>query len=640
MLLLHKPGKIIITKNNYIASFLLSNYKNLFFKKFIFWEDYKVLNKLIESYVKQYRESTNANFDFILLGDHSYTKRHNLFFHFYFNYYSIRNDIIDNHYLVYGLLILNGEYNKIALVQVENRYLEDESGFYFHFERPLKTIETTLFDNINTNNNQSRNVKQYFINYNKTIKLIMQSMKKDNNKSRNKNKNIYLYSFTDDSIREGYDKFLNMICDNTNNYHDFSSEPVLYDRFYKVYYPQQYIFLVKNRMVFSFNDLNKTIINIKKFFILDDSRNIFIFDDLAAISKVLAFDDTFSYDLVTDKELLSIYNYKQVWNEINSNKNNVDKNIVYHNKDNWLIFSIFEKIENRYVEFRKEVKILYFKSVNGFFYNAQNKVYKKFSGLLIDFEFALVLEEDEHYLYVNEPKFEYILLSHGYYYHKAPSNLLNLILDEDIIGEINRFVKDNLFSKPFSVDVSEYLDTEISDILSEYRDIFIGPHKITIDLSNLKITADYLLNNTFVDMIEIEKQNMIYYLFSVIFKNDAIITKKETGNNIVIYQVKTYEEDLIYIKVQTNKTEDFYMIGENGADSETGETFTLRLSFALSKELWEEIKCGNISLNKIEGYFYIHNQYQYSYEQHISWDTYRVFLDFICTWQEHSTEWK
>lgn len=637
MLLFHKPGKIMIIKNNYIASFLLSNYKNLFFKKFIFWEDYDLLNKLIENHVKQYIKSNKANFDFILLGDHAYTKRNNLFFHFYFNYYNIRNDAIDNHYLLYGLLTSNGEYNKIALVKVENRYSEDESLLYFHFESPIKNIRTTLFDNINTNNNQSSNVKQYFINYNKTIKLIMQKIKKGDNKSSNKNKNVYLYSFTDDSIKEGYNKFLNMICDNTDNHYDFSSEPVLYDKLYKVYYPQQYIFLVKNRMVFSFSDLDKKIINIKKFFILDDNKNIFIFDDLAAISKVLDSIDTFSYDLVTDKELLSIYKYKQALDKINSSTNNVDKDIVYHNKDNWLVFSIFEQIENRYIEFRKEVNILLFKSVDGFFYNTQNKVYKKFSGLLIDFEFALVLEEEEHYLYVNDPKFDYILLSHGYYYHKAPSNLVNLILDEDIIGEINRFVKDNLFSKPFSVDVSEYLDMEIRDILSEYRDIFIGPHKVTIELSNLKIKADYLLNNKFVDIIEIKKQDTIYYLFSVVFKDDAIITKKETSNNIVIYQVKIHEEDFIYIKVQTNKIKDFYLIDEN---NEIGEAFKLRLSFALSKELWKEIKCRKISLSKIEGYFYIHNQYQYSYKQHIGWDTYIVFLDFICTWQEHKVVWE
>ncbi|MEM4166710.1 MAG: hypothetical protein QW255_05130 [Candidatus Bilamarchaeaceae archaeon] len=652
MLLFYKPNKIAILKNsNYSIRELFSSYKNILFKNFVLWINYNVLNENIGEY-----KTLKKIKSFIFLGNHSYSKLYNLFFVFYFNYYKFEEvyneKTLTNNYLVHGLHI--GYENKIVLIKIQELYTYTDLDFD-SVEEPQVTTSILLKD-ISYENNLSQNIKEYFVNYNKCLNFITKKITEFiNNKTNNE---IYLYNFFTYPAVD----YHNMLCNGSNSYEkNYKAlkeqlEHIFYSElFQKLYYRKIYVFLTKDRTTFSFNKSNNEIINIKKFFIFSEDNITFVFDDLVTIIKSFDLSNKVMYKLVDCKELLSVYPYKQALEKISNENKNMYKKDIYMDNKNWLIFSFTDRIEEKVFKnnIKRSANFLYSKEVHGNYYNHKKSIYIRFSELMIDFKFDLVLEKNDHYLryvdyprvyyhtgdvkhylYIDDPKLDFVLLTSGYQQYKVSSNLINLILDEDIIHKINQFNRENLFKKPFDIDIGENLGIEYIDsekILSKHDDIFWGYYKITFDLRNLRINKDYLINNELVDIVEMEKLNETYYLFSLVL-NECIISKKEVKSDYVFYTIKVRNWGDIHIKVQTSQKEEFYII--DGYEKHETDS-NIRLSFEMSKTNWNKIKCDNLFLSEINGNYYIHNHYQYVYARYLENNSYNTFIDFICTGKEH-----
>ncbi|MEM5877559.1 MAG: hypothetical protein QXF12_01640 [Candidatus Aenigmatarchaeota archaeon] len=574
---------------------------------------------------------SNVKFDsknYIIISNHGISKRLNLAFSFEtgFNF-----TIKDKDTSFYYIITLDNINNMISLSLYSSEYHAD----IWKLSIQNDDISKKLLKNISFELPKSKIIKIYFENY----KTLLFSFIEENEK-------IYKASLKHHSTQDSYSSYKNMICFDKEQNKMRKLKLDISQKYYKSYphflMVSYYMVITRHRLVssaFIINGLFKgynmsydnIFIDLNKVFFIHKSNKILLIDNLQAIldtykgnTRINIVDTNYSTILskvrrVEAESYINIY-----WSKL-----------IEVDEENWIyLYYKQEKEKHSYLNIFFnviEISLILLKKMKMKIYSPLDEIYRDVEYINLHIEEITKLIDDN--MKIDDKKiYNKLYAFHDNYILKIPISFYCFLLDEDQIKKLKAIIIDKLAeSIPENILEKEFM---IYKVINS----FFGPVNVEIDLSNSMINKYYsdnfisqkIMNFTPV-IAEVEKEDGVYYLFEmIILDSDTKSSIKIEGNKneyrLKIARRTKYNNeqltDKILIKLYKNNNKHIEEYYENALEGiKSGSSRNLVISFAVKKEIWNQIKCKRGDLKKIRGLFYL-----YSYEDSIK---------IMCTWNEH-----
>ncbi|MEM4166654.1 MAG: hypothetical protein QW255_04840 [Candidatus Bilamarchaeaceae archaeon] len=646
MLLIYKTSKVIIIKSNRENNFnnrfeyrvisLSFGKKTYFANKFMtktnLFLTYTNVSKNITSKSKYQKvvktkdeEQVRARIDdnnFIFLGNHGYNKKYDLFLCFdYYVPYNFRSST--KRMIFYFQFIAVGKNSELVFV------IDDSSNhekFSLTLE-PKSYFKEFLLHNINNKNDNFTNTKNYFNNYKKMLQDFIIKYKPDSNKV------IYPYKPKLEKLENSYTSYKEIICKGAEkdkkvnlSYHmHYDNEFTILDTIT----PSYYSVITKQRLLTSFITAHgleyKVVLRNGNEFVTPPNSfyNAYILYERAK-NEVILFDNADYFR----KLFKSYYNEELTEQELVYNElikdlvidNTKESRLISLYKDTglkvwkksefedkveslrFLLFTINNK-KSSIVEGPYQSYFLYFRDLDISFYENEKSIYMKFDTLYVYLNiYGYNLNGKTIELH---KELVQIYLANKYYIIKIDNNFMPFLLGNNALEKF----------------VSIYQDLII--VNAEKRLIFAGPFILKINIDELEIKAKDLPNLCH-SIVEVNIEGKSFYVFNLRIASDfAYITSTILINELKVKYTehKNNQTKTIWLQFHKDNTKkfDYTYLGQVLSLINKGYIRIL-VSFYVSKNAWDSLKCDNGLLSEIMGKFYI-NYYKPSSAS---------FLDIVC----------
>lgn len=647
MLLIYKISRVLVIKQNKSIDFennfeyhvlrLAYTRKTYFANKFMsktnFFLNYtKVMENVINKNkyqrivkTQEDKQATRTRIDgnnFILLGNHGYNKKYDLFFGFdYYVPHDIRSSI--KKAIFYFQFIAIGKKSELVFSIYD---LSSVEKFYLILE-PNSHFSDFLLHNINNQNDNFVNIKNYFNNYKKMLKNFILDHKKDSNSV------MYLYRPKFEKLDSEYSSYQQMICRSSErnkkanlNYHmHYDGEFTILDTLH----PRYYSIITKHRLLTSFITVNGLEYEVElksgtKFVTPPNNfynsyilykwvdRVIILFDDADYFRKIFEsyYNEKVKEQKLIHSELIKnlIRNNTQVNILISLNKDtnlNIEEKSEYDNNSEWLRLVTFISYRGRtyIVKGSYKLYLFYFRALDITFYENERSIYMKFDVLFL---YCNIDGNNKDSGIVELYKeLVQIYLANNYHVLKIDANFLPFLLSRNALEKFVSTYRDLvrvkvdkrlIFGGPFiliiNIDELEIKAKDLPSLCNSIAEVTIGGD--TFYVFNLRIASDFA------------------YITSTVYMNDLRVEYNEHKGNktkkikLKFHQDNKREFDELYLKQILSLINKGYI--------------RILVSFYVSKTAWDSLKCDNAPISEIKGKFYM------NYDRPGS----ASFLDIIC----------
>lgn len=644
MFILHKPEEILlIAKNIKNITFLKLKYNNkktLYMKKLIFFCDSKFIISKIKhpSYER-----------FIIMGNNCYSYNLSLFLGF---------DKLFFANSMYVMQVVHVKYNYGYDYKVEYVIVKNKNSFFKEEEKngSITHLLPKIVLEYNIDNLHSFVLKNYFVKYKAYIFDIIKKIEY----------NVFHYKKKIDLITLSNDIACSLQSEDKFNIGFYGKPIISYSNSDLVtdHLVLDYFFIItKSKLISSdltLESLNYVMkdkaielysINFYDIYVLHGESSIILIDE---IKKIIHYQyKQKEIKTLSDKELVSmaiLSNIKAIVKKQKSIKN-FGGNFI--DLLDWKYF-YNENIEVEYYEQNSktiekgiEIRFYFFIKVNIVLYDINSKYFYKFSALHLNHRVKISLKQshnmnESYYCADNQFKNSVYVLGDINWFRINPLFLFFIVGEElasDLYDLIDRYIY-------------RYLDIRKIDLQTFYFTVgpFYGPVWINLFLKDLNIDFPSLLKHN-KDILEVEKDDDTYYMFNLklLYYNHHKVNIQKTVSSD--YQKIT----LIFKRKWENMQEELVKVGDNGHFivefySENNvfvntfyelvdvskKHFEMDVSFAISKSYLSQIKCKKVCLEKIEGWFYVSNNYTDACSIDIA-NKQRTILEtnFMCIHKKH-----
>lgn len=627
--------------------------KNKFNCKFIYPSSYSsFINRLSISYNHELSRLFTSNKtrtvrfnskNYIIVSNHGISKDLSLILSFDCRLDPIKEQTLSFYYII----ILDNMNNMINLSLCYSEFIARTWQVCIQNDDIFKK----LLKNINLKLSRSEIIKMYFENYKDLLFSFVEEAEK-----------IYKCSLKYYSIQDSYSSYRNMIClsENLDKKQNIIRKPTLdisqryygaYPHFLGVSY---YIVITEHRLVtniFIINGLFKgysytyyeVFIDLDKIFFIHRGSGILLLDNLQAIMDV--YKGNKHINIVDTNYSTILRKIRKVEAEIYTNISQ-SKKLIELDEKNWLYFYYKqekEKDSNYNIVYNViTITFVLLKKVKMKIYSQLDEIYREVEYINLHIQEVTKLIDENMKTYERKI-YNAFYGFHDNYILKIPVSFCCFLLDENQIKELKAITIDKL-----TESLPENM-LEKENMIYKVIKSFSGPMNVEIDLSN-SIINNYYSDNFISQKImnfspviaEVEKEDGVYYLFEIVILGEDIKSSIKINENQNEYRlqisrrIKYNKEkltDKILIKLYKDKdkhVENYYVNEFEKIIDIENDFRKLVFSFAVKKEVWDQIKCKKGDLQKIKGLFYLYSHF----------DRLRGSIKIMCTWNEHEVIFK